>query len=147
VVAILIAVIAIFYLRRRSQTRSAMSAGAGVEGPLSDGGTLASPGPGEMKLYVCVIRPPRCILCVLMCHLPNFCTLRTRMTRLLIRSLLISEVEPPCPTRCPKTGHITATPLSDLAFRRDCRSPGRIVLPLLVIPSSICLQLQQLSTL
>jgi hypothetical protein len=74
VAAILIAVFAIFYIRRRSRERSAVSAGVGLsylERPLSDGGTYVSSSlpvsPVPMKLYVRV-SVPRILFCVLICH-------------------------------------------------------------------------------
>jgi hypothetical protein len=73
VVAILIAIVAIFYLRQRSRERSSVSAGVGASQPgrpLSDGGLAPSSlpvSPVAMKFYVRVF-VPALHLCVLTCH-------------------------------------------------------------------------------
>jgi hypothetical protein len=146
VVAILIAIVVIFYLRQRSRGPSAVSTGVGAalpERPLSDGGTFVSSSlpvsPVAMKFYVRVF-VPWVAFCVSLSS--YFCTPRTRMIRLRSRSLLISEVEPPWPTRSPKTWDITPSPLFDLIHRSHRRSPVLILgwtALLLVIPSSISL--------
>jgi hypothetical protein len=133
-VAILTAIVAIFYIQQRSRERSAVSSGVGAF--QSDGGTPVSPSfPVAMKFYVRVFVLRASLVFP---HVPlssHFRTPRTRMTRLRSRGtnlkvirtrrtpLLISEViQAPWPIRSRrshKTGDITATatPLSDLARR------------------------------
>lgn len=131
-IAILVAIVVIFYLRRRSHradsrggteraayspdsipekppTQSAVSAGVSAstgqpERPLSDGGTLASSSlPVSPDEIKLYVRVS--VTCIAFCVSLSsyFCTPRTRTTRVCSRSLLISEVEAFWPISSPRS--------------------------------------------